>query len=194
MGGGMTVMNQQNDNDAIIRPCCDNWNACYQTCGSTKSFCDEAVKKCMTSKCSVLKDAEEKKKCDEHVNIKNIMMQISDCRAFSEAQAKGCECVPTSKAAEKRKRVLLSFYKKFSPDGISKVDGLAAKANDSKKFAGLLTKLIEKHPKAVKVVQDPTQKYMEDLMKGKQDFKRDEDEVVDIEDLSEDTDEEKIEL
>ena len=173
LGGGMAVMNQKDDQDSVIRTCCDRWNACFQTCGSTKSFCDEAVKKCMDSKCAEITDAEDKKKCDEHVNLKKILIQISDCRSFNEGQVKGCECVPSSEAPERRKKILFSFYKKFNPENSHKVDSLAAKANDSKKLAGLLTKLIDKYPEVVKSVEDPTQKYMEDLLKkGTENYKR----------------------
>merc|ERR1712194_544609 len=49
----------------------------------------------------------------------------------------------------KEKKVLTKFYEKYNKPGLTKVKGLLAKADTTSKFAGLLTKLVQKYPKSI---------------------------------------------
>ena len=60
----------------------------------------------------------------------------------------------------------------------AKAEGLAAKADTSKKFGALLHKLVAKYPAMIKKVADPQQEYWEKIMKEGID-KKASDEVVD---------------
>lgn len=159
MGGGA-----MGNEDAPILPCCDLYYACLQICGSTKSFCDSNLEKCMDRKCNEIQDEDEKKSCEKTVSVKKIMLQLSQCADFHKYQSQNCQCVKD--AAEERANVLRQFYKVNQPQNLDKVDSLMAKASDSKKFAGLLYKLVEKYPKGIKRVKDPQQRMMDDLMKN----------------------------
>jgi len=197
LGGSMSMSSIGSD-DEIISPCCDQWNACIQICGSTRSFCDSSFDKCLKVKCDDIDNNEEKKKqCESNASTKKLLLSISDCRSFDAGQSNGCECVNKSKVEEKRKSIVRAFYKKYNSKDVDKADKLASKANTIAKFAGLFQKLIEKYPNAVKRVKDPKAKYMEDLLKShekgeatnvKTDIKT-EDDVVDVVE-----EEERIEL
>mmetsp|Transcript_4758 Transcript_4758/g.7218 ORF Transcript_4758/g.7218 Transcript_4758/m.7218 type:complete len:262 (+) Transcript_4758:120-905(+) len=164
-GGGMAMMGGKGTyGETAINPCCDLYHSCLQICGSTKSFCDSNLEVCMEKKCDSLQNASAKKECETAISTKKIMLQISTCAEFNTAQKENCECVKKDEVSEKRSEVVSGFYKKFNPSAAEKAGALAAKATDSKKLAGLLFKLVEKYPKAIKKVKDPKQKMMEDMM------------------------------
>jgi hypothetical protein len=190
-GGGFSMNGGAIDGEKAISSCCDLYHSCTQICGSTKSFCDSSFEKCMDKKCASINNAEEKKQCETATSTKKIMMQMTQCSDFSDGQRKNCECVKNDDVSEKRSEVVRAFYNKFNPSAADKADALAAKANDSKKFAGLLYKLVEKYPKAIRKVTDPRQKTLEDMMSdGKFKSRFDtSDEKIDIDDSDE-----KIEL
>merc|ERR1712070_532084 len=95
-----------------------------------------------------------------------MMMQLGDCREYSQAQTSSCQCVAPEKVPKKREQVLSDFYKKWNPEKSDQVQKLAAKAGESgKKFAALLTQLLGKYPDAIKKMKDPQQEYFENIMK-----------------------------
>jgi len=164
-GGGLSMSSVGKFDEAITSPCCDQWNACNQICGSVRSFCDTSFDKCLEAKCDEIKNKEDRDLCKSNASTKKLMLSLSDCKFFMDSQASGCECVKKSKADEKRKRIVTNFYKKYNPKEVDKAEKLAAKANDPKKFAGLFMKLIAKYPKAVKRIRDPQEIMMEELMR-----------------------------
>merc|ERR1712185_100803 len=89
---------------------------------------------------------------------------MGGCKGFDAAQAKACRCVETAKAAEKREQIISDFYDKHNKAKKDDVPKLAAKADNGKKFVGLLTQLVGKYPQAIKKVKDPQQKWFEDMM------------------------------
>lgn len=149
----------------IIAPCCDVFNACVQVCGVTKQYCTRNFDQCLDSKCKSISDADTKKKCDGEIQVKKLMVQISQCREFEEGQ-KNCRCVKKDSYEEEKAKLVRSFYAKFNSDNVEKADALAAKASDKHKLAGLIIKLLGKYPKAIKKVEDPKKKEMEDLMRN----------------------------
>jgi hypothetical protein len=165
IGGGLAMSSSGKFDDTIIVPCCDQWNACVQICGSARSYCDTTIKKCFDTQCKSLKDKEQIELCESNASTKVLMLNLSDCRSFEKGQQDHCECMTKDKVAERRKTILEKFYKKYSPNDVSKATNLAAKATDAKKFAGLISKLIMKYPKAVTRMKDPGEEYMENMMK-----------------------------
>jgi hypothetical protein len=201
LGGGLSMSSTGAFDEGVTAVCCDQWNACNQICGSTRTYCDSTFEKCLETKCAEITDAEERKLCTANSGTKKLLLSFSDCSSFEEGQNSGCECVKKSKVGEKRKRILTNFYKKYNPKESDKAEKLASKATDPKKFAGLLLKLAVKYPKSVKRMKDPQQKMMEDLLKKHEDGGSDSappkaETVTEEKDPSEEenSDEERIEL
>jgi hypothetical protein len=196
-GGGISVMggNDKTKVAEVLAPCCDVYHACLQICGVTKKFCTGNFDKCMKSRCDTIADSNTKKQCDTEVQMKSIMLQMSQCKEFDEGQ-KNCHCVKKSSVPMEIGTLVYNFYKKHNPKQLNKSTSLAAKATDPRKLAGLLYKLVEKYPKAIKKKKDPRQKQMEDLMKGFEDQKKAEPETTteNIEDEDDQESDEKIEL
>ena len=166
LGGGMSISSFGKFNDSLHSGCCDNWNACIQICGTFRAQCDAIFDKCMESTCDkITNEEEERKMCMSNAGTKKLLLQLSDCTSYSEAQEAGCECVKKTEVQEKRKGFLTKFYKKHNPTDVNKVDNLASKATDVKKFASLLLKLVVKYPKSVKRIKDPQEQMIEEMMR-----------------------------
>ncbi|KAL7558427.1 hypothetical protein ACA910_015769 [Epithemia clementina (nom. ined.)] len=166
LGGQATMLTPNQDNASKAEPCCDLRHACYQTCGMIKTHCDEQFVKCSEDACATLTDEEERKECEKSMSIHLLMVKLDQsCQRYDQEQYQHCECVEKKNVANKRERVLRSFYKKFNPENVDKVDGLIKKVDTASKMAGLMVKLVAKYPSAIKKVKDPQQEYMERLMR-----------------------------
>jgi len=168
--------------DGPTESCCHQRDACYQICGVSKLVCDEKFKKCQDDTCASITDEQVKNKCNEDVNLSNLMLSLADCKVFDTAQRDACECVTKDKAADKREAAIRYFYKKFSPESLDKVSGLAKKADTKAKLAGLFQKLLLKYPEAIKKIKDPQAQLMEDLMNNMDKKRKTSDDVDDTED------------
>jgi Group XII secretory phospholipase A2 precursor (PLA2G12) len=170
--GGMQVFSPgASDEDDPTKICCDLRNACLQTCGALKSFCDEEYLKCGKEACKDITDDDQRTKCESSANINELMIKMDNCQRYDQEQYTHCECVKKADAAHKRERVLRAFYKKFNPDAVDKVPALAKKADTAGKMVGLLLKLYKKYPEVIQKIKDPQQEYMEKIMR---DAKKDE--------------------
>ena len=146
---------------------------------------------CSQAVCDALPDPTEKEECEKGNNLHKMLSGLSGCRTFDDGQRDACECIAKDKAPERRKKVLQKFYEKYVPDSVHKVDGLAKKADSSKKFAALITKLVTKYPDSIKRIADPQQRMMDDWFKQAEEMakkKEEEDaeiaeEAVDIDEL-----------
>jgi len=156
MGGGAIMMTGGGDGggEKPYETCCDQWHACYQICGMSKNACDTAFETCAKDACGIEYDT----KCKQDVEINTMMMKLSGCQKFNEAQYRACECTPNERAMTKRRGALEYFYKKYSPDTMDKVEHLAKKADTTKKMANLLMKLLQKYPEAIQKIEDPMKK------------------------------------
>lgn len=160
MGGGL------GGGDEAYEHCCHRKDACWQICGSNKQSCDREMEKCMDKACREITNDEERRKCNDSKSLTKMMMSVGGCDEFKSHQSANCECAVKSKAFEKRKRVLRNFYKKFNPEGIDKVDALAAKAAVKvATFAGLLRSLVAKYPKAIKQEKNANAEKLEKIMR-----------------------------
>ena len=165
-GGGMGMMTLGGKNDyKHVEHCCHLKNACYQLCGSNKQTCDAEMDKCMDAGCDTLSgyspadlrsmtEEEIKKEKDECGSMKSVVALIgkfSGCKEYDMHQRTACECVDKGKVREKMERVIRNFYKKFNPEGISKVKGLVEKADGKRSiFNKILYGLVKKYPEAIK--------------------------------------------
>ena len=163
--GGMQVFSGRSNTADPQTPCCDLRSACLQTCGALKSFCDEDFLKCTKSVCADMDDDEERKKCESSASIHELMVKMDKCQKYDSEQYSHCECVASDKAPAKRQQVLRGFYKKFNPEAMDKVEGLAKKADSPRKMVGLLMKLYKKYPKVIKRTKDPQQEMMDKIMR-----------------------------
>jgi len=169
-GSGMGMMTIGGSNDyRHIEHCCHHKNACYQLCGSNKRACDVEMEKCMESGCDSLHGAEllsmtdeeiekEKEDCARTKSIVSLIGKFGGCNEFDNYQQRACECVDGGKVDEKMERLFRSFYKKFNPEGVSKVKGLLEKAGGKRSiYNKILYGLVKKYPDAIKkkVVEMP---------------------------------------
>jgi len=158
-GSGMMSMGSDVGNEKYAF-CCDQWHACYQTCGAAKASCDAIFKKCSAVKCG------SDDKCKSSADISIMMVEIGGCKAYNQDQNQACECVGKDKIVTKRSDVISAFYKKFSPGSISKAPALAIKTETNGKMAVLFRKLLNKYPLAIKKVKDPSVDRYEEMMRN----------------------------
>lgn len=183
--GGMQIYSPGMNADTPQERCCDLRHACIQTCGSSKDFCDKEFLACGNTACDSL-TGEEKKTCESSSSMNQILVKLDTCQKYDAAQYSNCECVPKEDAASRRERVLRAFYKKFNPDAVDKVPGLAAKADTPAKMVGLLLKLYHKYPAVIKKVKDPQQEAMDRMMKKATEKAENKEEDDDVESVAED--------
>jgi len=181
-GGGLMLMRPgSTDENDPFTPCCDTKNACYQICGSKKSACDEEFKLCMIRECEK-KEGDAKANCTKNMEVQKMVLNFGGCQEFDEGQRQSCACVEKETVASRRKRVISNFYKKYNPEGMNKVEGLAAKTDSARKLAALLNKLTTKYPESITRIEDPSKKMMDDLLKDidkdKEKRKNNKDEIV----------------
>lgn len=169
MGGGMMMMAGGGGGDEKYASCCDQWHACYQTCGASKKSCDDGFKTCSERVCGI--DQECKKSAD----MNSMMLGMGGCGLYDQGQYAGCECTKKSNVEEKRSAAIRGFYKKWSPENVDKADSLAKKADSNGKMAALFRKLTAKYPKSIKVEIDDEMKLYQDMMnKAKEEKDNDE--------------------
>lgn len=161
MGGGIAVGGVGvGGGDEKYSVCCDRWHACYQTCGAPKKSCDESFKSCSDGICM---DDEE---CKRGAEMNTLLLGLSGCTLYDQGQYGACECVKKEKREEKRAAALRSFYKRFAPDSVDKVDALAKKAETTAKLAAVFRKLHAKYPESIRVEVDDEMARMQEMMKN----------------------------
>jgi len=57
-----------------MNPCCDQFHACYQICGSVEFICKDKFLKCMDNMCAKA-GPQAKAKCEQDVSLKKMMIQ-----------------------------------------------------------------------------------------------------------------------
>ena len=122
-------------------------------------------------------------------------MDQGACKRHTDGQVAACKCVKPDEAPARRLKTIKEVYEKNGGDlcgnqpvcrvqyvgasavlssenfdfhtggDAAKAEGLAAKADTSKKFGALLHKLVAKYPAMIKKVADPQQEYWEKIMK-----------------------------
>ena len=159
-----------------IDACCDRRQACDSICGTSTKFCDAELKACADKACDGAPDKEE---CDRKKSMMQLMQSMDQgaCKRHTDGQVAACKCVKPDEAPARRLKTIKEVYEKNKGDA-SKAEGLAAKADTSKKFGALLHKLVAKYPAMIKKVADPQQEYWEKIMKEGID-KKATDDVVD---------------
>lgn len=192
--GGMQIMSAGGggDKNDPQTPCCDMRQACLQTCGTIKTYCDEEFLKCTKATCAAMDTTAAKEDCEKSAGIHELMVNMDRCQKYDSEQYSHCECVSKDAAPAKREKVLRAFYKKFNPDNVDKVSSLAKKAETPRKMAGLMLKLYKKYPQVIKKIKDPQQEMMDKIMreaqekKDKEPEKEEEEDDSDAEDLGTD--------
>ena len=158
MGGGMMMMAGGGGGDEKYASCCDQWHACYQTCGASKKSCDDGFKACSERICGGDED------CKKSADMNSMMLGLGGCGLYDQGQYAGCECTKKSNVEEKRAAAIRGFYKKWSPENVDKADSLAKKADSNGKMAALFRKLVTKYPKSIRVEIDDEMKMYQDMM------------------------------
>mmetsp|Transcript_54687 Transcript_54687/g.62040 ORF Transcript_54687/g.62040 Transcript_54687/m.62040 type:complete len:260 (+) Transcript_54687:192-971(+) len=190
LGGGisMTAIAPGSDANQIHESCCDKRIACLQICGNTKMNCDDEFQQCTKDVCSKASDEE---KCLKSTSILSMMINFENCQTYDQMQHSHCNCVASEDVPKERQEILRKFYKKFSPDSVDKVEGLAKKADTTRKMANLMGKLVRKYyPETIQKIKDPQQEMMENIMKRdkakemvKEENQEDDEEEEDVQEL-----------
>lgn len=152
------------DGNEDVTTCCDLYHSCLAICGIGKKECDTNFKKCTDKACNAIEDEEEKKSCTSSAGMHVLTVQMGTCQKYEQTQYTQCDCIDDSGVEKARKHVLRRFYKKFNPDKVDEVKNLAKKKNTVSKFGRLMNNLVAKYPAVIKKVEDPQQKYWEDMM------------------------------
>lgn len=155
MGGGGA-------GDEKYSVCCDRWHACYQTCGAAKKICDDGFKSCSEGMCA------GDEECKKGYDMNSLLMGLGGCSMYDQGQYGACECVRKEKREERRAAALRSFYKKYAPESVDKVDALAKKVESTAKLAAVFRKLHAKYPESIKVEVDDEMARMQEMMKNTQ--------------------------
>jgi hypothetical protein len=188
MGGGLISFSANDDDNKPFSTCCDQWHACYQICGTSKSVCDDSFKTCSEQKCG------GNEECKKSANLQSMMSTLGGCQKFDQSQYAACECVKSSKAPAKREKVIRKFYETFSPETVAKSSDLAVKADSVAKMAGLFRKLVAKYPNCIKMVEDKEKVKYDQMMKETRETEDVASDVVDEEEVEEEEDDERVEL
>ena len=111
-------------------------------------------------------DAPDKEECDRKKSMMQLMQSMDQgaCKRHTDGQVAACKCVKPDEAPARRLKTIKEVYEKNGGDA-AKAEGLAAKADTSKKFGALLHKLVAKYPAMIKKVADPQQEDWEKIMK-----------------------------
>lgn len=150
-GSGSMILKPGENNAKPYESCCHQWNACYQICGISKKVCDTEFEECSKKSCGA------DSSCTKDLELNSMMMKLSGCKRYDDAQLRACECAPNKQAQTKREAAIRYFYKKQSPENADKASDLAAKADTPSKLGGLFRKLLLKYPDAIEIKEDPMQ-------------------------------------
>jgi hypothetical protein len=173
--GSMQILNNQGgEEDDALKACCDLRHACIQTCGSLKIVCEQDFIKCGEAACISIDDGKKNQQCTQNLQVQKLMTSLDNCNTYNQEQYKHCKCVPKAKAHEARVDLLTKFYLKHNPQNVSKVKGLAEKADTARKLSTLLIKLVRKYPESIKKIKDPQQERMEKMMRDTSEKEEDE--------------------
>merc|ERR1712183_563466 len=125
----------------------------------------------------VCSKTDDEEKCVQDTSIFSIMINFENCHKYDQEQYSHCTCVASEDAPSKRQEILTKFYKKFSSDSLDKVEGLAKKADTTRKMANLMGKLVRKYyPKTIQKIKDPQQEMIEKMMRDEKARKNTEEE------------------
>jgi hypothetical protein len=136
--------------------CCHMRAACYQICGMEKSKCDDFFKKCNESICDAIENKELREKCTTSTSMHNMLAGMMGCGPYEHQQHNNCGCMEESKAPAWNKKVIHEFYARFAREHLHKAENLGSKAKTTSDTSNLLLKLIQKYPKSIKKIADPS--------------------------------------
>lgn len=169
MGGMSMMMPGSGGGQDEITPCCNLRQACFQTCGSSKSKCEDTFSKCVGALCAQNHpgDSAGEESCSKNANLMITMSKIGGCREWDSAQSAACQCVDDDRAIRRRTKTLEEIYKKVNPKKTSDVPKLAEKHGKSaSKFSKLVVKLVRKYPSLIEVRRSREQEMMDAIRRG----------------------------
>jgi len=137
--------------------CCHMRAACYQTCGASKSQCDDILKKCNDSICDTIENEELKQKCTTSTSMHTMLAGMMGCGPYEHQQHENCGCMEKSRAPNWNKKVIYEFYAKYAREHLHKADNLGSKAKTTSDVTNMLLKLIQKYPNSIQYIADPGQ-------------------------------------
>jgi len=151
--------------------CCDRHDACYQSCGISKEYCEEDFGKCMTSICA--STYASNKACPNAAYMFKLGTSMFGGDAFETSQDEYCKCVSKTDVdiSEHYSRILTAIYNENSDKNDEEIEQTVAKAvstatagNKSiSKLASLFYKVLKKYDGAIRHSIDGGRKGMKDV-------------------------------
>jgi secretory phospholipase A2 len=113
--------------------CCDRHDACYSTCGISKSYCEKDFGKCMEELCRTA--FKSNPQCSSAAQVYQMGTTMFGGNGFQDLQRDFCECVPKSNVQKHYRKLLEKLYKEHSEKSVNEVSEaltkLMIKAGDS---------------------------------------------------------------
>ncbi|CAJ1939590.1 unnamed protein product [Cylindrotheca closterium] len=179
-GGMMAMQPSSMGQEDPLEDCCHSREVCLQTCGSVKHLCIEEFQKCSERTCASLSKSVDRQDCNKKVELQKMLAGMSNnCRDYDNYQRQACKCVDEDKADKEKVKFLTRFYEKHNPEDVGKAEKLAAKADTARKMSTVIVKLVQKYPKAMKIIEDPNKAMMDKILKEAKEKKDDTDEEDD---------------
>lgn len=126
---------------------------CLMICGMTAPKCDTIFKKCMSQAC---KSHTNSTGCNKVANEQSAGTAMFSQLGWKAHQTNACECVSDGQLAQRRKEELTTFYEKWAPEQIGKVDKLAKKYADN--WPMLMLTLHQKYTDSVELKKEEEKK------------------------------------
>ena len=93
--------------------CCHLHDACYETCGERREYCDADFKTCMNNMCKRLPSS-SKSSCLETANMFHMGVSMFGTSGFDESQRDWCTCAKKDSLIDHYTHLLTGFYEKYS--------------------------------------------------------------------------------
>lgn len=172
-GGMMAMQPSKMGGEDPLEDCCHAKQVCLQTCGSVKHLCQEDFMKCGDRTCAAIGSSKDREDCTRTIELQKMLSGMDTCNEYDNYQRQNCKCVAKDDAPKERAKFLTRFYEKYNPEDVSKAKKLATKADTVRKMATLVGKLVQKYPKAIKIIEDPNKAMMDKIMKESKEEKKD---------------------
>ena len=130
--------------------CCDRHDACYESCGSSRDYCDKEFSKCMRQLCDTA--FSHNKQCKSAAEMYFMGVNLFGQGGFEDSQDQHCTCIEASKVNEHYVYLVKDFYDTHVTT--TKTEGevkalVEGKGGNIKRLAMLVFSLYKKYGHAI---------------------------------------------
>ena len=138
--------------------CCDRHDACYETCGMDRQFCEAEFSKCLNNMCATT--FSDNPECNKAAGMYTMGTMFFGDAAFQKSQEGWCECIAQDEIDGHHLKLIDSFYqtyvstkKTWSSNKVIKNTGTRSKP-DYANFKKMWYRLHDKYDHAIVHVED----------------------------------------